>query len=209
MCDRIRASYDTVAAEYARRISDELRRKPFDCTLLEDFAHRLQTSDLVCDLGCGPGHVAKFLQQQGARAFGMDLSAGMISEARRLNPAIDFVQGSALTLPIAFGALGGIIAFYSLIHFDGETLAAALAEMHRALRKEGYALIAFHTGGESLHTTDLWGYTVDLTVEMPPVAGVVDRLIEAGFIMERVLERDPYPEVEYQSRRGYILARKH
>jgi hypothetical protein len=31
----------------------------------------------------------------------------------------------------------------------------------------------------------------------------------AGFLVEEVLERDPYaPEVEYQSRRGYILASK-
>ena len=34
-------------------------------------------------------------------------------------------------------------------------------------------------------------------------------LERAGFVVEEVVERDPYaPEVEYQSRRAYILARK-
>ena len=31
---------------------------------------------------------------------------------------------------------------------------------------------------------------------------------EAGFELEEVIERDPYPDVEYQSRRAYIFARK-
>jgi hypothetical protein len=34
-------------------------------------------------------------------------------------------------------------------------------------------------------------------------------LAGAGFVIEEILERDPYaPEVEYQSRRAYIFARK-
>ena len=30
----------------------------------------------------------------------------------------------------------------------------------------------------------------------------------AGLEIDEVIERDPYPEVEYQSRRAYIFARK-
>jgi hypothetical protein len=30
----------------------------------------------------------------------------------------------------------------------------------------------------------------------------------AGLSLQQAMERDPYPEVEYQSRRGYILATK-
>jgi len=33
-------------------------------------------------------------------------------------------------------------------------------------------------------------------------------LITAGFEIEEVVEREPYPEVEYQSRRAYIFARR-
>jgi hypothetical protein len=37
---------------------------------------------------------------------------------------------------------------------------------------------------------------------------VRDALEKAGFAVDEVIERDPYPEIEYQSRRAYIFARK-
>ena len=33
-------------------------------------------------------------------------------------------------------------------------------------------------------------------------------LTTAGFEVEETIERDPYPDVEHQSRRAYIFARK-
>ena len=53
----VQVSYDLVADEYARRISDELMHKPLDRQLLDQFAAHVQGLGLVCDLGCGPGHV--------------------------------------------------------------------------------------------------------------------------------------------------------
>jgi SAM-dependent methyltransferase len=208
MCDRMRASYDALAAEYARRLRDELDHKPFDRAMLEEFAARVAPTGLICDLGCGPGHIARFLRDQGAQVFGLDLSEGMLTEARRLNPDISFLRGTMLALGIGDATLSGIVAFYSLIHFDGAQLANAVAEMHRVLRENGRMLAAFHTGGGILHTTELWNYAVDLTAVLFPIQEVVDSLAEAGFVIEKAVERDPYPEVEYQSRRAYILARK-
>jgi len=38
---------------------------------------------------------------------------------------------------------------------------------------------------------------------------VADYLRAAGFVIEEIVEREPYaPDVEYQSRRAYIFARK-
>jgi hypothetical protein len=37
---------------------------------------------------------------------------------------------------------------------------------------------------------------------------VADALGSAGFEVEEIVERDPYPDVEAQTRRGYILATK-
>ena len=38
---------------------------------------------------------------------------------------------------------------------------------------------------------------------------IIRILLEAaGLAVEEVVERDPYPEVEFQSRRAYIFARK-
>jgi SAM-dependent methyltransferase len=82
----IRESYDRIADEYARRIYRELGGKPFDRELLTRFANEVKRRGVVCDLGCGPGHVAKFLHGLGTNVFGLDISAGMVEQARQLNP---------------------------------------------------------------------------------------------------------------------------
>jgi len=64
-------------------------------------------------------------------------------------------------------------------------------------------------GDEVLHEEDCWGHQVSLDLVLFRRKEVERYLMEAGFAVEDSLERDPYPpEVEYQSRRAYILARK-
>jgi len=55
----IRESYDRLADEYARRIFNELQHKSLDRELLDRFAAEIGGSSEVCDMGCGPGHVAR------------------------------------------------------------------------------------------------------------------------------------------------------
>jgi hypothetical protein len=52
--------YDQVADEYARRISGELQHKPFDRELLNRFAAAVTGRGEVCDMGGGPGHIARY-----------------------------------------------------------------------------------------------------------------------------------------------------
>lgn len=207
--ERTRASYDTLAAEYAARIYGELSGKPFDREWLEHFAERVRSLGPVCDLGCGPGHIGGYLQEHGARAVGLDLSLANLRQARRLNPSLGLVQGDMLALPFAGESLGGIAAFYSIIHLDRSEVSGALREMRRALRSGGWLLLAFHVGTETLHESDLWGYVVDFDATLFTVQEIVQQLKKAGLLVEQAVEREPYaPEVEYQSRRGYVLARR-
>ena len=67
-------SYDRVADEYVRRIADELRHKPLDRELLERFAASVRDAGPVCDMGCGPGHVAHYLYELGVQVCGIDSS---------------------------------------------------------------------------------------------------------------------------------------
>src|SRR4051794_29141951 len=104
-------SYDRVAEEYARRIFGELEHKPLDRQLLDRFARAVQSLGSACDLGCGPGHVARYLHERGLPVIGVDLSPAMVEVARRLNPGIEFRQGNMLSLDFADGVWGGIAAF--------------------------------------------------------------------------------------------------
>jgi SAM-dependent methyltransferase len=203
----IRKSYDTIAAEYANRIYDELKDKPFDRELLDKFARQVGDSGLICDLGCGPGQIARYLRDCGARSFGLDLSGGMLAEARRLNRGISFVQGSMLALGLRSGSLAAIAAFYSIIHIPREQVVSALSEMKRVLRPGGLLLLAFHLGTEVLHEDQLWGYPVDFDAVLFTSKEMSGYLRTSGFEILQSLERDPYAEdIEYQSRRGYILS---
>jgi SAM-dependent methyltransferase len=204
----VEASYDRVAAEYTRRIFGELEHKPLDRQLLDRFAASVQGSGLVCDLGCGPGHVARYLHERGVRVVGLDLSAEMLDQARVLNPGIEFRQGNMLSLDTEDGSWAGIVAFYSIIHLSRSEIADALAEMKRVLRPGGLLLLGFHVGDETFHTEEWWGRHVSLDFHFFRPQEMADSVAAAGLEVEEIVEREPYADVEYQSRRCYILARK-
>jgi SAM-dependent methyltransferase len=202
----LRDGYDRVANEYVERIFNELENKPLDRQLLDRFAESVQ--GLACDLGCGPGHIARYLRERGADVCGIDLSPEMIEQARRLNPGIDFKQGNMLSLDIADEALGGIAAFYSIIHVPRAEVVQALGEMKRVLRPGGLLLLSFHVGEEMLHVDELWGEKVSLDFIFFRPDEMEGYMKSAGFEVEEVVERPPYENVEYQSRRAYVFARK-
>jgi SAM-dependent methyltransferase len=207
--DAIQKSYDSVADEYARHIFSELDNKPLDRELLSRFAFELKGKGEICDMGCGPGHVARYLRDRGADVFGLDLSAGMLEEARRLNPDITFREGNMLALDLADASLAGIAAFYAIVHLPREAVADVFREMARVLKPGGLLLLAFHIGDETLHRDAWWDRPVNLDFRFFSPQAIVRDLEAAGLVVEEVIEREPYaPEVEHQSRRAYVFARK-
>jgi SAM-dependent methyltransferase len=204
----IRESYDRLAEEYARRIFDELQHKPLDRELLDRFARETKGRGDVCDMGCGPGQVARYLRDAGASVFGLDLSPGMLEQARKLNPDIPFREGNMMSLDVADGTLAGIAAFYAIVNIPKQSLAVVFREMHRVLRPDGLLLLAFHVGNEVLREEELWGQKIFMDFLLFQPSEIRIELEAAGFAIEEIIERQPYPEVEYPSRRAYIFVRK-
>lgn len=204
----LQTSYSRVAEEYVARIFNELEHKPLDRQLLDRFAAQVQEIGPACDMGCGPGHVARYLHNQGLPVCGVDLSPGMIEQARRLNPEIAFSTGNMMSLEIEAECWGGIAAFYSIIHIPREEVVQALRELKRVLRPGGALLLAFHMGQEDVHVEELWGQPVCLNFTFYQPDEMAGYLEAAGFEIEETIERPPYEDVEYPSRRAYIFARK-
>jgi len=142
----IRASYDRVAAAYVEHIYSELAGKPLDRHLLNRFAEEVRERGTVGDLGCGPGHVARYLHEQGVQILGLDISPEMVRWATELNPGVTFRVGDIRTLDLADASLAGIVAFYSVIHLEPSELAIAFREFRRVLAPAGALLVAFHVG---------------------------------------------------------------
>ncbi len=74
--------YDTVSHEYADKFKDEMDDKPFDRECLDRLAQEVGELGPICDMGCGPGQIARYLQRKGVKTLGVDLSAKMIEEAQ-------------------------------------------------------------------------------------------------------------------------------
>ena len=201
-------SYDRVAVEYGQRYKDEMDDKPFDRDCLDRLARKVGDLGSICDMGCGPGQIARYLHRQGVPTLGVDLSPNMVAEAQRLNPEIHFHQGNMLSLHDPDNSWGGIAAFYCIIHIPREQIVEALLEMIRVLKPGGTLLITFHIGTELKHLDEWWEKPVNLDFAFYLPSEMADWLIVAGFEMEETLIRDPNPEVEVATQRAYVFAKK-
>lgn len=195
--------YDRVAERYANAYFDELNRKPFDREVLDRFAQGI--AGRVCDLGCGPGHVARYLHERGVDIFGVDFSPRMVDAARRFSPSIPFEVGDMLSLGIPSQTLGGVVSLYSIIHLTRDALAAALAEISRVLQPDGRLLLAFHRGATDVHAEEWFGEVVSLDATLFETSEVAGHLAGVGLEVRETLTRKPY-EFELQTERVYILA---
>lgn len=202
----MRASYDAVAEEYVRRIGNELEGKPFDRALLDRFAERLAGRGTVWDLGCGPGHVARYLADRGVAVAGLDLSPALVARARMLNPTIPFEAGDFRRLAGPDHDWAGIVAFYSILHLSRPEVTPTLIEWRRVTRPGGWLLLAVHIGEEVRHLDEWWGHKVSVDFTFFQTAELVGYLEAAGWRIEEATERDPYPDVEVATRRLYIFA---
>jgi SAM-dependent methyltransferase len=203
------ATYDKVASAYAATFLHELDHKPFDREILTRFAAATrqgsQEGHPVCDLGCGPGHIGAFLALHGVDAVGIDLSAGMVAQARLAYPALSFSQGDMTALTLPDDTFTGIVCFYALIHVPRSQVPTALLEMSRVLVRGGALLVAVHGGRGTLHADQMVGRPADLDATLFSLAELCELIQGAGFAVVEERERAPY-EVEHPTQRLYVWA---
>lgn len=210
---RTRASYDTIAVDYAEWARDELAVKPLDRTVLDGFAELVRTADRgpVADIGCGPGRLTAYLHRRGVPVSGIDLSPQMVALARRMYPDLHFEVGSmTAALRVQEGSLGGILAWYSIIHVPQERLPDVFAQFHRLLAPGGYLQLAFQAGDELSHRTDAAGHSISLDFHRRRPEDVASLLEQAGLPVYARMLREPDVQGEFpeSTPQAFLLARK-
>jgi SAM-dependent methyltransferase len=199
--DQLRSSYDRVAARYEHTFGSELDGKPADRRLLDTFAAAV--SDPVADIGCGPGQVGAYLRNRGRHVLGIDLSAQMSRlAAARLDAA---VMADMRQLPISADALGGLIAFYSVIHVRRQELSALVREFRRVLRPGGRLLMSAHEGDGEIMRDEFLGQPAPFIATLYRLTELSDAVSAAGLDVASALRRTPYP-AEHPTSRLYIEA---
>ena len=201
-------NYDPVAEVYAAAFLNELSDKPLDRGYLDKFRELVGTEGLVCDLGCGPGQIARYLKSLEMNVIGVDKSKGMVEVARRFNPDLDFYCDDMSSLQVGNSSWAGIVNFYAIIHVPPKEILTVLQEWNRVLESNGILLMSYLVGEEIKYVSEMLDKEVDLEFNLYPKEYMENALVEAGFELIASMEREPYAGVEYQGRRGYFIAKK-
>ena len=103
-----------------------------------------QTQPVWLDVGCGPGTLWQAMdpiQRASLRLWAIDLAPNMLQEAAQHVPGCCWVNGDMDQLPIADGALSGIVSSFAM-HWSRDWL-ALLSEFNRCLAENGLLALAF------------------------------------------------------------------
>ncbi|POM27649.1 putative S-adenosylmethionine-dependent methyltransferase [Actinomadura rubteroloni] len=203
--DSVRAAYDAIAVPYAEMFRTVLEDRPADRASLALFAE-LAGGGPVADVGSGPGRVTAYLRGLGCDVTGIDLSPEMVALARRTFPDVPFRQGAMAGLDLPDGALGGLLAWYSVIHIEPDAVPSVFAEFHRVMAPGGHLMLGFQVGDEPLRLVEPFGRPVSLDFHRLDPDRVAAQLEAAGFAVRVRTIRAP--EGRENVPQAHLLARR-
>jgi SAM-dependent methyltransferase len=201
-----REGWGAVADAYVEKLWNELDAKPYDRALLDLFASFARPKGTVLDLGCGPGHVSKYLAARGLRMHGIDIAPEMIGLARTRVPEATFAVGDLLDLQLEDETRSGAVLLYSLINLVREDVADVLRDVRRGLVLGSPLVVAVHRGTGSIRSDEVLGRRVTIEGTLFEADEIADYVSDSGFDVITCETRPAYP-TEYPTERIYLLAR--
>jgi ubiquinone/menaquinone biosynthesis C-methylase UbiE len=102
---------------------------------------RAHSSARVADIACGTGILADRIQRDlhPAEVYGVDMSEGMLNQARARSTDVQWLRGPAEQLPFDDGALDAVVTTSAFHFFDQPE---ALREFHRVLSPGGLVAVS-------------------------------------------------------------------
>jgi ubiquinone/menaquinone biosynthesis C-methylase UbiE len=160
-----------------------------------------QPTDHVLDVACGTGAVTRLAagKTTNGRVVGLDYNPGMLGVARSIRTTsapIEWIEGSALSLPFADGTFDLLLCQLGLQFFPDR--AQALREMRRVLRQQGRVALSVYSPIE--RTPAAHAFVLALDKHLGPDASKIKRsehlfsnpqevvalLADAGFVQVEV-----------------------
>ena len=205
--EETRRSFNLAAEKYFELFKDEMKQKEYDRMLLDKFASYFDSKSVVCDMGCGPGHITRYLFDKGLNVFGIDISERCIRIAQRENPRMRFQVMDMAKLDIADESIDGIVSFYSIIHTPKRLIHTLFHEFNRVLKKGGKLLIVVKKGDTEGYVYELEGFKTRLYFTNFIEEELKSYLQTSGFELIFLETRQPY-DFEIPVERIYAIGQK-
>jgi len=206
----VKNCYNLTAKEYSQNFLDELSSKPFDRNILDRFSKLIPKNSLVYDLGCGSGQTTKYLFDKNKfEVIGLDFADKSIALAKKNFPQIEFKVDNMLYSKMVSSSADGILAFYSIVHFNYKDIKIAFNEWYRLLKNGSCCLFSFHVGDEIIKVKNFLEVKgANASWRFMDTDKIVALIEKVGFKVCEAIIRYPYKENEHKSKRAYILVKK-
>jgi ubiquinone/menaquinone biosynthesis C-methylase UbiE len=172
--DPVHEAYTSRASEYIEVVGKIEHAEPVDRDYLLAWARSIDGR--LIDVGSGPGQWTNFFRDAGVDVEGVEPVEAFLDHARDRYPLAQFRPGRAEALGVPDGSIGGVLAWFSLIHTHPDLIDQPLNEFARCIRPGGSVALGFFEGAaaepfdHSITTAYYWS-----------VEALTERLEQAGF----------------------------
>ena len=160
LTDAITKFWTFAAPVYDQGCLQRLVYKPAQDEVIDRL--RQHGSTQIADVACGTGILATRIQQdlRPDEVYGLDMSDGMLAQARRRSDRVRWKSAAAEELPFADGFLDAVVTTSAFHFFDQP---AALREFHRVLAPGGIVAVTtvVPTPGETRKLFESAGFRVE------------------------------------------------
>jgi ubiquinone/menaquinone biosynthesis C-methylase UbiE len=182
--------YDRFSPSYERERHHGYHRLIDDLEL--DLVRRHGTGLDILEAGCGTGLLLAEATRVGKSALGLDLSRGMLSQARQRGLRI--VQGSLTKLPLPDACVDLVYSMKVLAHIP--PIKEAVAELARVVRPGGHLLLEFYNPRSLRYLAKVLGGAA------PIADGTTDRDVYTRYDTLSTARSYLPPDVDYVGMRG-------
>ena len=134
MDDKTISAYDSAAAAFAAEWEDE-QSAPDD---LRAAVNDYFSEGVTVDVGCGSGRDTAWLSHQGFQVHGVDASRGLLREAKKRHPTVEFRHDTLPDLAtLKRGRYANVLCETVIMHLPLESIVPAVRTLSQLLAPSG------------------------------------------------------------------------
>jgi len=146
-------------------------------TITKTLREHLSANSRILDFGCGRGQITCALVLRGFQAYGVDISQDALEIARKLayklNCKATFYLAENNKLPFPDEHFDAALSFWTFHEVQQDQMPQTVAELHRTVRRDGYAFIVDQQGVAEFETIksmmNQHGFTFQTEKTLSPV----------------------------------------